>query len=243
MHLDDETKRTAQPNESQHSPAPEDLALSPPAEEDTTQSLIPVTSQGTTIERYDEQQVEPPDSPPPDGFALLSPPEHEPAGSNVTTLDQETDPVHWTQWRDPLRYHSPPSSLPARRYISPREHNPAARLTTAMAHRAHTPMPQIANGRATKPKAMLTQFKQHGVTTYDTESTEQVELDPALRDDRDVLKYTDKVPMAGKYLWNTSYRRCTREQEAMLRKNYREDVADAETAHLMARWGPRTPGR
>jgi hypothetical protein len=112
-----------------------------------------------------------------------------------------------------------------------------------MAHRAHIPIPQFADERATRSKAVLTEYKQHGVTTYATESTEQVELDPNDRDDRDVLNYTDKMPMAGKYLWNSDHQKGLREQEDMIRKYYKHDIRDAREAHKMAKGEARVPGR
>ena len=221
---DNETRSTAQPHERQCSP-PEEVAPQP---------LIPVPNQETDIVASDA---------PPEGF-LLQPPGHEPMPSNTTTVDQETALVPWTESRKPLDGHlAPPSSLPAWRYISPREQNPAARLPTAMAHRAHTPLPQFADARTPDATPLLTEYKKHGITTYSSESTEEIGLDLNDRDDRDVLRYTDKVPMAGKYLQTAEYREAMRAQEDMLEEYGEHDVLDAKNAEEIRRQPPRVPGR
>jgi hypothetical protein len=225
------------------SSAPEDLALSPPPEENTTLSLTTIPNQETDIVMYDPEATEPSGYPPPDGLALLPPTEHEPTDSHMATLNQETNLVRWTESRVPTHFNPPQSSLPMSRYISPREQNPAARLPTAMAHGAHAPMPQFADERATRSAALLTGHEKHGITTYATKSTEQVELNPDIREDRDVLRYTDKLPMAGSYLWNSDHQKRRREQEAMIRTYYREDERDAQMAAQMAKDGPRVQGR
>jgi hypothetical protein len=102
IHLDINTRSPSVRDESLGSLAPEYLALPPPPEEDTAQSLIPIPSQETDIVLRDIHSTEPPGSAPPDGFALLPPAEHEPTGSNMTTLNQETNLVPWTQSREPI---------------------------------------------------------------------------------------------------------------------------------------------
>lgn len=151
--LDGETRSTAQPYERQWSP-PEEVAPQP---------LVPVPDQETDVIATDAS---------PEGFVLLPPPGHEPTPSNMATVNQETALVPWTESRKPLEGHlAPPSSLPPWRYTSPREQNPAARLPTAMEHRAHTPLPRFANARKPDATPMLTEYKQHGITTYSSEST------------------------------------------------------------------------
>ena len=225
------------------SSAPEDLALSPPPEETATPSLTTIPNQEADIVMYDPEATELSDFPPPDGFVLLPPPEHESPDSNVATLNQETSLIRWTESRVPIQFNPPQSSLPMSRYISPREQDPAARLPTAMAHRAHTPMPQFADERATRSAALLTGHEKHGITTYATKSTEQVELDPDIHEDRDVLRYTDKLPMAGSYLWNSDHQKHRREQEAMIRMYPKDDIRDAQTTAQMAKDGPRVQGK
>jgi len=232
---DNANEDTTQSHEQQCSPPPEDLALSPPQEDEAPRSLVPIFTQETDIVALDV---------PPEGLVLLPPPDHEPTPSNMTTLNQETAIVPWTESREPLQaFFPPPSSLPARRYTSPRQNNPAARLPTAMAHRAHTPLPQFANARTPDATPMLTQYKQHGITTYATESTDQINLDPNDPDDRDVLTYTDKVPMAGRYLQTAEYREDMRAQEDMLEEYGEHDVLDARNAVDIQKKPPRVPGR
>ncbi|KAM0706552.1 hypothetical protein Q7P35_005879 [Cladosporium inversicolor] len=195
---------------------------SPPPEDEAPRSLVPISNQETDIAPYDAQ---------PEVFVLLPPPDHELPDSTLTTLNQETVLVPWTESREPIFNHvAPPSSLPVRRYTSPRENNSAAQLPTTMAHRAHTPLPQFANARLPDATPMLTEFQRHGITTYATESTAQVELDPNDPDDRDVLSYTDKVPMAGKYLQTADYREGMRAREDMLEEYGPHDVLDAQNA-------------
>lgn len=229
----DETGCTAQPNEQQCSPPPTDLANSPPLENDAPQSLALLSNQET--DTIDVQ---------PEGFVLLPPPDHEPVPSNTAPPNQEADSVRWTESRRPLpSMMQPPSSLPAWRYTSPREQNPAARLPTAMAHRTRTPLPQSANARTPDTTPMLTQHNEHGMTTYSTASTEEIGLDPDDRDDRDVLRYTDKVPMAGKYLRTAEYREGMRAQEDMLVEYGESGVRSALDAHVMQEGPPRVPGK
>lgn len=231
--LKDETGRTAQPNEQQCSPPPTDLALSLPQEDDAPQSLALLSNQET--DTIDVQ---------PEGFVLFPPPDHEPIPSNMVTPSQETDSVQWTASRRPLpSMIQPPSSLPAWRYTSPREQNPAARLPTAMAHRTRTPLPQSANANTPDTTPVLTQHNEHGITTYSTESREEIGLDPDDRDDRDVLRYTDKVPMAGKYLRTADYREGMKAQEDMLVEYGESDVRSALDAHVMQEGPPRVPGK
>lgn len=90
---------------------------------------------------------------------------------------------------------------------------------------------------------MLTEFQRHGITTYATESTDQIELDPNDPDDREVLSYTDKVPMAGKYLQTAGYRKGMRAQEDMLEEYGPHDVLDAQNAVKIQKQPPRVPGR
>lgn len=229
----DETGRTAQPNGQQCSPPPEDLALSPSQEDDAPQSSALISNQ--EIDTIDVR---------PEGFVLLPPPDHEPIPSNTVTPSHETDSVQWTESRRPLPgLIQPPSSLPAWRYTSPREQNPAARLPTAMAHRTRTPLPQSANARTPDATPILTRHNEHGITTYSTESKEEIGLDPDDRDDRDVLRYTDKVPMAGKYLRTAEYREGMRAQEDMLVEYGDSDVRSALDAHVMQERPPRVPGK
>jgi hypothetical protein len=232
-----ENDETTLDNETGGSPQLQDFTLFPRQEEDhALQSLVPIFNQETDIVASDVQ---------PEGFVLLPPPEHEPIPSreDMTTLNQES-PLVWTESRKPPEYFYPPrSSLPPRRYISPREHNPAARPPTAMAHRAHTPLPQFANARSPDATPMLTEYKQHGLTTYSHESTEEIYLDPDARDDRDVLRYTDKVPMAGKYLQTAEYREGMRAQENMLEEYSERDMLDAQNAVDMQRDALRMPWR
>ena len=223
--LDNKTRITTQPHERQCSP-PEEVAPQP---------LVHVPDQETDIVAHDG---------PPEGFVLLPPPGHVPVPSNMAAVNQETSLVPWTESRKPLDGHlAPPSSLPAWRYISPREQNPAARLPTAMAHRAHTPLPQFANARTPDATPLLAEYKQHGITTYSSESTEEIGLDLRDRDDRDVLRYTDKVPMAGKYLRTAEYREGMKAQEDMLEEYGERDVLDARNADEMHKQPPRVPGR
>lgn len=231
---DDGPRSAAQPHEGQCSPRPEDLEPSPPQEDKAPQSLVPYTNQGNDVVGSDA---------PPEGLVLLPPPGHEPTPSNMPTLNQETAIVPWTESRKPRDvFFNPPSSLPAWRYTSPREHNPAARLPTALPHRVRTPLPQFANARAPDATPMLAQHDEHGITTYSTESTEEIRLDPDDRDDRDVLRYTDKVPMAGKYLRTAEYREGMRSQENMLEEYGEHDVRSAMDAHVMQERPPRVPG-
>ncbi|GAB7329476.1 hypothetical protein MBLNU13_g01254t1 [Cladosporium sp. NU13] len=242
--LEHGTRSTAQPNDRQRSsppedlaslPPPKDLALSPPQEDDEPRSLVSILDQETDIVAFDV---------PPQGLVLLTPPEHEPKPSNMITVNQGPDIAPWTASRKPLEGHlAPPSALPAWRYISPREQNPAARMPTAMAHRAHTPLPQFANARTPDATPMLTEYKQHGITTYSSESTEEIGLDLNGRDDRDVLSYTDKVPMAGKYLRTAEYRAGMKEQEDMLEEYSERDVLDAKNADAMHKASPRVSGK
>lgn len=233
--LDDDTGSTAQSYEQQSFPPPQDFMLFPRQEEDhAPQSLVPIFNQETVIVASDVQLED---------FVLLPPPGHEPIPSNMTTLTQET-PLLWTESRKPPEgFYPPRSSLPPRRYISPREHNPAARPPTATAHRAHTPIPQFANARLPDATLMLTEYKQHGLTTYSDESTEEMYLDPDVRDDRDVLCYTDKVPMAGKYLQTAEYREGMRAQENMFEKQSVRDMLDAQNAVDMQKDSLRVPWR
>jgi hypothetical protein len=229
----DETGRTTQPHEQQCSPPPKGLALSPSQEDDAPESLALISNQ--EIDTIDGQ---------PEGIVLLPPPDHEPVPPNMVPPNQETDSVQWTESRRPLpSLIQPPSSLPAWRYTSPREHNPAARLPTAMAHRTRTPLPQSANARTPDATPMLTHYNKHGITTYSTESTEEIGLDPDDRDDRDVLRYTDKVPMAGRYLRTADYREGMKAQEDMLVEYGESDIRSALDAHVMQEGPPRVPGK
>ena len=224
-HLDNDTGSNTQPYERQCSP-PEEVALQP---------LIPIPNQKTDIVACDA---------PPEGFVLLPPPGHEPVPSKTTMPNQETTLIPWTESRKPLEGHlAPPSSLPVWRYISPREENPAARLPTAMEHREHTPLPQFSSARIPDATPMLTEYKQHGITTYSSESTEEIGLDLNDRDDQDVLRYTDKVPMAGKYLQTAEHREAMRAQEDMLEEYSEHDVLDARNAVEIHKQPPRVPGR
>lgn len=90
---------------------------------------------------------------------------------------------------------------------------------------------------------MLTEYKQHGITTYSSESTEEIGLDLNDRDDRDVLRYTDKVPMGGKYLQTAEHRETMRAQEDMLEEYSEHDVLDARNAVEIHKQPPRVPGR
>lgn len=90
---------------------------------------------------------------------------------------------------------------------------------------------------------MLTEYKQHGLTTYSHESTEEIDLDPDNRDDRDVLRYTDKVPMAGKYLQTAEYREGMRAQEDMFEEYSVRDMLDAKNALNMQMESPRVAKR
>lgn len=89
---------------------------------------------------------------------------------------------------------------------------------------------------------MLTQHNDHGITTYSSESKEKIDLDPDNRDDRDILRYTDKVPMAGKYLRRAEYREGMKAQEDMLVEYGEHDVRSAIDAHVMQQGPPRVPG-
>ena len=242
--LDNEDGDTAQPYERQCSqpaenfalsPLRQDLALSPPQEDDEPRSLVPIPDQKTEIVACDILS---------EGLVLLLPPEHEPTPSNMTTVDQETIIAPRTLSREPLEGHlAPPSSLPVWRYTSPREQNPAARLPTAMEHRAHTPLPQFANMRTPDATPMLTEFKEHGITTYSFQSTEEIGLDLDDRDDRDVLNYTDKVPMAGKYLRTAQYRKGMKAQEDMLEENSEHDVPEAKNADAIHKGSSGVQGK
>lgn len=213
-------------------------------------TMVPTDDNEANLEsdtRSVAQSVETACPPPLDGFVLLLPPEHDTAKSSMTAVKQETKPVRWVNSRTPLEPRPPESSLPAWKYTSPRQSNPAARPPSAMAHRAHTPLPQFANRSATPVPldndAMLEQNEQHGVTTYASESTQQLEPDPDDKDHQDILAFTDTLPVAGKFLWNADHRKTTRKQTEMAWAYQQDDVVDAETAYWMERKSHRVPGR
>jgi hypothetical protein len=90
---------------------------------------------------------------------------------------------------------------------------------------------------------MLTQFERHGITTYSSESTEEIGLDVNDRGDRDVLGYTDKVPMAGKYLQTAEYREGMKAQEDRFVEYSERDVLNAVEHHDSQKRPPRVPGQ
>ena len=112
-----------------------------------------------------------------------------------------------------------------------------------MEHRAHTHMPKFANARLPDATPRLTQFNRHGITTYSSESTEEIGLDLNNREDRDVLSYTDKVPMAGKYLQTAEYREGMKAQEDKFVEYSELDVLNAEKHHDDQKRPPRVPGQ
>ena len=57
------------------------------------------------------------------------------------------------------------------------------------------------------------------------------------------MSYTDKVPMAGKYLRTAEYREGMKAQEDMLEEYGERDVLDARNADEMHKQPPRVPGR
>ena len=237
--LDGETSSAAHPNEPPGPPPPESLALSPRQEDDASQDLV-LYNQEIDIVPWDIQ-------PGLEGFAL-PPPDHElpPSTMTMTTLNQPTTPIPWTMSRQPLDYLQPPSSLPPWRYTSPRLQDPSARLPTAMAHRAHTPLPRPATITLPTATPMLKLYNQHGLTTYSTSSsptTHHISLNPADPNDRDVLGYTDAVPMAGKFLRTAEYRKGMKAIDDRLREHGPLDVLDAENASQMAKEGLRGPGQ
>lgn len=187
-------------------------------------------------------------SPPLEEFTLSTPREHI-SPEPMSTLNQATDLVYLVDSRTPVRHHSPGSSLPAWKFISPRQSNPAARPSSAMAHRAHTPLLQATHERAATPlpdsSDVLVEHEQHGDTTYTSAPTEQIVLDPDDPGNADVLAFTDTLPMAGLYLFNAKHRKAVREQVAMIKAHHPDDVSQARTAWQIEREGRtnRVPGK
>jgi hypothetical protein len=149
--------------------------------------------------------------------------------------------------RLPPRHTSPERSLPPWKFISPRETNPAAGPPSAMSHRAHTPIPQTPPRREGTPlpntTSMLVSHDQHGDTTYTSSSMEQLELNPSHPLDAEVLAYTDKLPMSGKYLFNANHKKIVREQVAMGTAYLQDDVLQASITHEIQKQGLRVPGQ
>jgi hypothetical protein len=167
--------------------------------------------------------------------------------SEVTTPEptsghmQPTHRHHRISDRRPPCYTSPESSLPPWKFVSPRETNPAARPPSAMAHRAHTPIPQTALEHEGTPLPdtanVLVSYDQHGDTTYTSQPTEQIELDPNNPVNAEVLSFTDKLPMAGVYLFNADHRKVVREQVAMVKAYHQDGVMQAQIAYQREREG------
>jgi hypothetical protein len=168
---------------------------------------------------------------------------HEPTSSHM----QPTHRNHLTFERR-LHFITPESSLPPWKYISPRETNPAARLPSAMAHRAHTPLPAPPLSREGTPLPdttpnMLTSHSHHGKTTYTSESTEQLPLNPNDPGDAEILAYTDKFPMAGAYMFSAEHNKTKRQQVAMAMAYQQEEVLHADLVCKGEKRSRRVPGR
>jgi hypothetical protein len=159
-------------------------------------------------------------------------------------------PTHRNHLTFERRFHftPPESSLPPWKYISPREINPAARPPSAMAHRAHTPLPQPPLSREGTPLPdttanMLTSLSHHGKTTYTSEPTEQLPLNPNDPGDAEILAFTDKFPMPGAYMFSAEHNKTKRQQVAMAMAYQQEDVLHADLVCKTEKRSRRVPGR
>lgn len=90
---------------------------------------------------------------------------------------------------------------------------------------------------------MLVEHERHGETTYASETTEQMDLDPKEPDSSDILSYTDTRPMAGMYLYNAKHKQLVRDQVDQITAYQQDSVADAQEASRLEREGNRVPGR
>jgi hypothetical protein len=161
----------------------------------------------------------------------------------------DMQPTHRNYLTFERRFHfvPPESSLPPWKYISPRETNPAARPPSAMTHRAHTPLPQPPLSREgtplPDPTNMLTSLSHHGKTTYTSEPTEQLPLNPNDPGDAEILAFTDKFPMPGAYMFSAEHNETKRQQVAMAMAYQQEDVLHAELVCKNEKRSRRVPGR
>lgn len=85
---------------------------------------------------------------------------------------------------------------------------------------------------------MLVEHERHGETTYTSEPTEEMKLDPRNSDDTYVLRYTDTRPMAGMYLYNAKHNQVVRDQVDLVQAYQQADVLKAQKA-----WKRQEQGR
>lgn len=160
-----------------------------------------------------------------------SPPPADNTPNSMVALNQPMHGVHLTKSRMALRPRSPKSSLPPRKFLPPRKSHPAVRPPSAMAHRAHTPLPPSSNERARTPlpnaKEALAEHEQHGETTYTSETPGQDPRDPK---NADILLYSDSASMAGMFLFNANHKQAVREQVDMAMAYQQDEVAEAQAA-------------
>lgn len=92
---------------------------------------------------------------------------------------------------------------------------------------------------------MLVEHERHGDTTYTSESTEQMELNPQNPDDACILSYTDTRPMAGMYLYNAKHKQVVRDQVDQVIAYQEADVVKAHEAWVREQEGRinRIPGK
>jgi hypothetical protein len=96
---------------------------------------------------------------------------------------------------------APDSSLGQWMYVPLSMTHSTARVPSAMAHRAHTPSPEIANERARTPTpdqtaVLFGQHELHGMSTYSSEPPELMELNPEDYEDSKILEFAWERPMA-----------------------------------------------
>jgi hypothetical protein len=134
--------------------------------------------------------------------APLPPPDQEVSTPTQTSASEEKTPIQRYTRPELIRMgRAPESSLGQWLYVPLSMTHSTARVPSAMAHRAHTPSPEIANERARTPTpdqtaVLFDKNPSHGMSTYSSEPPELMELNPEDYEDSKILEFAWERPMA-----------------------------------------------